>query len=147
MTAMRVSTVWRAAAATALVCAITGVSAMAQEKASSLDASEAAEYIGVWEVTMEFGNLTLTFRDMEGKLGAVMVSEQDPTPQTIDTITKTDEGLKLEFDSAFGRLTIDLDIRSGALEGTLSSEDGAFSIELSGKKAEFGEGYISIHEL
>ena len=140
MTAIRVSTVWRGAAATFLVCAIAGVSAMAQETASSLDASEAAEYIGVWEVTMEFGTLTLTFKDMEGKLGAVMVSEQDPTPQTIDTITKTDEGLKLEFDSDFGRLIIDLDIRSGALEGTLSSEDGGFSIELSGKKAEFGEG-------
>ena len=140
MTAIRVGTAWRAAAATFLACAIAGASSMAQETASSLDASEAAEYIGVWEVSMEFGDLTLTFKDMDGKLGAVLVSQQDPTPQTIDTITKTDEGLKLEFDSDFGRLTIDLDVKGGVLEGTLSSEDGSFSIELSGTKSEFGEG-------
>ncbi len=116
-----------------------GVSAMAQETASSLDASEAAEYIGVWEVSMEFGTFTLTFKDMDGKLGAVMVSDQSPGPQTIDTITKTDEGLILEFDSDFGALIFDVGIKSGTLVGTLGSEDGSFSVDLSGTKGEIDE--------
>lgn len=140
MTATKITTVWRAAAAILFASAIASAPAFAQETASSLKASEAAEYIGVWEVTMEFGNLTLTFKDDDGMLAATLVSQQNPEPQKIDTISKTDEGLKLEFDSDFGRLIIDIDVKSGALEGTLGSEDGSFSVELAGKKGEFGEG-------
>ena len=140
MKATRANTIRHAAAAILLACTLMALPTIAQDEASSLKASEAPEYIGVWDVTMEFGNLTLTFKDVDGMLAAELVSEQNPEPQIIDTISKTDEGLKLEFDSDFGRLIIDLNVKSGALEGTLGSEDGSFSVDLAGKKGEFGEG-------
>lgn len=139
MTATKASTVRRIAVAIVFGCAIACVPATAQETASSLDTSEAAEYLGVWDVTMEFGSLTLTFKDNDGKLAAVLVSEQNPEPQNIDNITKGEDGLNLEFDSDFGTLTILVNIEGGALAGTLSSADGSFSIGLTGKKGEVEE--------
>lgn len=141
MKATRRSLVWTMAwmAAAVLTGAMMGPAAMAQDAASSLDSSEAAEYIGVWDVSMEFGDLTLTFKDVDGKLSATLESDQQPAPQVIDTISKSDEGLKLEFESDFGLLTILLNIEGGALVGTLGSADGAFSVELTGTKGEFEE--------
>lgn len=122
----------------ALLIGALPTTAWCQDETSSLDAEEAKEFLGVWIVSMEFGDMTLTFTDVDGKLASTLESDQQPEAQIITDITKSDEGLALKFDSSFGELHINLEIDNGELVGTLGDKDGNFSVELSGRRQ--GEG-------
>ena len=123
------------------ICAVAlSVSTAAQEKPSELPTSLAQEYLGLWRISMEFGDLTLEFSSMNGRLAAVLNSDQIPQAQTITDITQSDEGLKLGFDSDYGALLLVLHVEEDELVGTLENAAGDFSVELSGlRDVEEGE--------
>lgn len=117
----------------------------AQHEPSELDTSEATAYLGAWTLSLEIGDMTLTFVDMGGKLGATLESEQLSDPVTITDIAKTQEGLYLQFDSDFGSLNIAVAVTSEGLTGILTNDDGSFNAAFDGSRfasegASLGEG-------
>ena len=74
------------------------IAAMAQElEPSELDSSEASEFVGDWNLTMDFqGNpveMALKLADVSGKLGASIKSAQRPEPIIVTNISKIDTGM------------------------------------------------------
>lgn len=131
------------------VMAVLGLLAFAttswsQEEPSQLDTSEAMGYIGAWTVTADFGDLTLTFSDMNGKLGAVLESEQLTEPSTITDITKNEDGLLLQFDSDFGSLNITVAVIGEEMSGVLTNDEASFRSDLTGAKV--GSEAITVGE-
>lgn len=133
-----IAELWRVILVGALCAVMTPFTVAAQDKASELDVSEAQDFLGLWKISMEFGDMTLEFSSIDGKLAAVLNSDQMSEAQTIVDIAKSDDGLKLAFDSDFGPLILDVKLEDAELVGTLGSVAGDFSVELSGSK-ETGE--------
>lgn len=107
--------------------------------AAALNAAEAQEFLGEWVLEMESpqgafeADLALT--DVDGKVVAELGMPRFGN-RTIDDITRSDEGLRLAFDSTFGdqsfNMVLDL-VRDGeGLEGGLAEENGLFQIPFTG---------------
>jgi len=135
---------WAAALLLGLAISVAG----AQEPvATSLDASEAENFIGDWTVTFDFQgntvNMRLNVAEVDGKAGAILKSPVAPEPTVIDEIIKSDEGLTFQYKAEFGGNPLNMEIvaaREGeGLKGTIQEASGLFSAELTGKRAEAGE--------
>ena len=115
--------------------------------ASNLDVAEVADAIGTWDISMDFqGNpvgITLTLKDIGGKVGGTLISPTSPDPVEITDIAKTDDGLELKYGIEFGGNPVDLimalKLDGDALTGNLSDTNGMFSADLEGSKAAGGE--------
>ena len=111
------------------------------QEASSLDASEATDYIGEWALSMETPRgtreQTLSITDVGGKLAATLSGGRGGALDITD-ITKSDAGLVLAFErnmrgnSAPVVLTLSLD--GDTLNATQDVNNGRFSMSGTGKK-------------
>lgn len=133
------------AVAAALVMGL-APAALAQEiTPTSLDASEAQDLIGTWNIDMEFqGNpvtLKLTVEEIDGKVGALL--DMIRNKSVIKEIEKTDSGYALKYPVDFGgqemQLTMDVTIDGESLTGTISDEGGFFTADVSGSPAGTGD--------
>ncbi len=119
---------------------ITGARAV---PASNLDTADAKDWLGTWNVSMDFQgtpvSMKLTFADAGGKVAATLESQRSPDPTSITDITKTDDGLELKYGIEFGGNPVDLVmalVKDGdTVSGTLGDTNGMFSADLELEKA------------
>ncbi len=112
--------------------------------ASDLDAAEAKDWLGTWNISMDFQgtpvSMTLALTDAGGKVAGVLESPTNPEPIAISDITKTDDGLELKYGIEFGGNPVDLVMAlvndGDAVTGTLGDTNGMFSADLELEKAE-----------
>jgi len=123
---------------------ITGGKAVA---ASDLDVADAEDWLGTWDVSMEFQgtpvSMTLALTDAGGKVAGSLESPTNPEPVAISDITKTDDGLELKYGVEFGGNPVDLVMvlkqDGDAVTGTLGDTNGMFSADLELEKAAGGD--------
>ena len=127
----------------ALTVALVTLCIPAAGGAQTLSADEAKDFLGTWKLAMEFqGNpveLSLELAEHEGEVKAALAAAFTPEPQLIDTITRTDDGLKLAYDANFGGNALRVEIEAAregeGLKGTFGDESGLFSAEFTGERA------------
>ena len=122
--------------ATLVVTAALAPNALAEEPlATSVGTSLAQNYIGEWVITMDMGgreiNFDLVLKDIGGKLGGTLDSEQQPEPKAIDEMEVTDEGgLIMDYELSFGsqsfKIKINAALAEAGLEGTIVESSGLF---------------------
>ena len=111
---------------------------------SSLDTSDWAGYVGMWNVSIEvMGNeikMFLTFADVAGKLGATLDSARQPEPLAITEIAPwEDGGLDLNSELTFGgsfKIDINLKVKvdGDTLSGTIKDAGGIFNADVVGER-------------
>lgn len=111
---------------------------------TALDASQAVDYIGAWVLSIDFQGseieIILRVVDIDGKLGATLDSQQQPEPQAVEDIVKTDGGLTFKYQMSMQGLSFEMDIRTklegDTLTGTIDeTSSGLFSAPLKGRRA------------
>ena len=111
---------------------------------TSLDASEAQDFIGVWAVKMEMmGNVMefeMTVVDLDGKAGASFDSARQAEAVAVEEMEMLDDGsLKLSYDMPMGSQTFKLNViaelNDDGLEGTISEASGLFEAPFTAQEA------------
>lgn len=111
---------------------------------TSLDASEARDYLGVWAVEMDMMgrtmNFTMTVVDLEGKAGASFDSERQAEPVAVEEMEMLEDGsLKLMYEMPFGaqtfKLSVVAELNDDGLEGLISEASGLFEAPFTAKEA------------
>lgn len=102
---------------------------------TTLDASEARNFLGVWDVAMDMMgrtmNFTMTVVDLDGKAGASFDSERQAEAVAVEEMEMLEDGsLKLMYDMPFGSQTFSLsvvaELTEDGLEGIISEASGLF---------------------
>lgn len=111
---------------------------------TSLDSSEARDFIGDWALAVDMQgreiNFTLKVVDLEGKVGATIDSARQPEPLAIENIEIDERGhLVLQYPMQFGQQSFDMTVVAElvpeGLEGTIDEASGLFSARFTGKEA------------
>jgi hypothetical protein len=112
--------------------------------ATELSASRAGEFIGDWDVALDFNGNTMNFLlkvvDIDGFVGATIDSRMMPEPQAIENITIDDDGnMVLDYEMSFGQNAFTLSMVAGlvpdGLTGTISEKSGLFKGDFTAKEA------------
>lgn len=102
---------------------------------TTLDASEARDFIGTWTLAMDMMGRVMNFEmkiiDIDGKAGASFDSERQPEPVAVEEMNIGEDGkLNLTYDMAFGAQTFSLLVVAGlsddGLEGVITEKSGLF---------------------
>jgi hypothetical protein len=127
-----------------VILALAGFTASAQEiTATNLDTAKASAFVGEWTLNMVMGDtpveVQLTVKDVNGKLGAMVVVPQMPNAIVAGEILRTPEGIDLSFPVEFGGQTMNLTLALvHKVAGTLSDDMGMFSADVEGVKVAGG---------
>lgn len=108
---------------------------------TALDTAEAAEYLGLWKLTLDLMGremeLFLDITDVDGKLGATMDSANQPEPQAIGEIEKSEGGLLMnalfKLRSFSIDIIIDMQKQGDELSGTIKDQSNLFNAEFVGE--------------
>ena len=131
------------AVATLLIPAFTPTHAEDPIK-TSLDASEARDFLGVWAVEMDMMgrkmNFTMTVVDLDGKAGASFDSDRQAEAVAVEEMEMLEDGsLKLMYDMPFGSQTFKLavvaELTDDGLEGLISEASGLFEAPFTATEA------------
>jgi len=97
----------------------------ARSEAATLASGAAEGFLGYWEVVVDFQgqelNVSLDYLDEDGQLVVVLDSSQGT--QRITEITKSDETLRLVFESEFGNMSLDTKLEGDEIVGTFHFGD------------------------
>jgi hypothetical protein len=130
-------------AAALLAFVAPGIAAFGAEPiATSLETSAAQDYVGTWDLTMEFQGtpveMQLNIVDVDGKIGATIDNERMPEPTAITEAAVDDSGITLTYDMDFGGNAFTIDIKGKldgeTLSGTLAEQSGLFTADFTGAK-------------
>ncbi len=111
---------------------------------TTLDASQAQDYIGTWVLSIDFQGteiqIVLRVVDIDGKLGATLDSQQQPEPQAVADIVKTDEGVTFKYTMSMGSSSFEMNIETRLEGDTLTgaiveTSSGLFSAPIKGQRA------------
>ena len=112
---------------------------------TSLDSSGARNFMGNWNLAIDFNGRAMEFNlivvDLEGKVGATIDSAQQPEPLAVEEISMDERGqLVLKYPLTFGQQSFKITLTAGlvpdGLEGTLVEESGLFEAAFVGKPNE-----------
>ncbi len=111
---------------------------------TSLDASNARDFVGHWAITMDMMGRKMKFDlkvvDLDGKAGGTVDSAMAAEPTPIEEMSLNEDGtLSMQYEMSMGpqtfKLTINAALTGDGLEGTISEKSGMFEAPFVGVEA------------